>query len=65
MCKQARKHVTVARDFNKSRRELYQVFFSMQAKASKEIHAILREALACFLPRRAKDLSVPLSVIPG
>jgi len=28
----------------------------------KEIHAILREILACFLPGRAKDLSAPLYV---
>jgi len=35
------------------------VFF-MQGKAPKEIHAILAETLACFLPDRAKDLSAPL-----
>ena len=29
-------------------------------KAPKEIHAILTETLACFLPGRAKDLSAPL-----
>ena len=27
----------------------------------KEIHAILTETLACFLPGRAKDLSAPHS----
>ena len=32
----------------------------MQGKAQKEIHAILTETLACFLPGRAKDLSAPL-----
>ena len=32
----------------------------VQGKAPKEIHAILTEALACFLPGRAKDLSAPL-----
>jgi len=32
-------------------------FFFLQGKASKEIHAILTETLACFLPCRAKDLS--------
>jgi len=32
----------------------------MQGKAPKEIHAILTETLACFLPVRAKDLSAPL-----
>ena len=31
-----------------------------QGKAPKEIHAILTETLACFLPRRAKDLSPPM-----
>jgi len=35
-------------------------FFSLQGKAPKEIHAILTETLACFLPGRAKDLSAPL-----
>jgi len=29
----------------------------------KEIHAILTETLACFLPGRAKDLSAPLYYI--
>jgi len=31
-----------------------------QGKASKEIHAILTETLASFLPVRAKDLPAPL-----
>ena len=35
-------------------------FFPLQDKAPKEIHAILTETLACFLPGRAKDLSAPL-----
>jgi len=35
-------------------------FFPLQGKAPKEIHAILTETLACFLPGRAKDLSAPL-----
>jgi len=35
-------------------------FFFLQGKASKGIHAILTETLACFLPGRAKDLSAPL-----
>jgi len=44
-----------------SRRELsLSIFFFLQDKASKEIHAILTEKLACFLPGRAKDLSAPL-----
>ena len=33
---------------------------STKGKAPKEIHAILTETLACFLPSRAKDLSAPL-----
>jgi len=32
----------------------------MQGKAPEEIHAILTERLACFLPGRANDLSAPL-----
>jgi len=32
----------------------------LQGKAPKEIHAILTETLACFLPDGAKDLSAPL-----
>ena len=42
-----------------SRRELSSSLF-LQGKAPKEIHAILTETLACFLPGRAKDLSAPL-----
>jgi len=39
-----------------SRRELSAgIFFHLQGKAPKEIHAILMEKLACFLPGRAKD----------
>ena len=37
-------------------------FFFLQGKAPKEIHAILTETLACFLPDRAKDLSAPLTI---
>ena len=33
---------------------------SPQGKAPKEIHVILTETLACFVPSRAKDLSAPL-----
>ena len=36
----------------------HQVYFF--CKAPKEIHAILTETLACFLPGLAKDLSAPL-----
>jgi hypothetical protein len=46
------------------RRELSSSFyFSLHDKAPKEIHAILTEILACFLPDRAKDLSAPLYYI--
>jgi hypothetical protein len=44
------------------RRELSSSFFILQGKAPKEIHAILTETLACFLPGRAKDLSALLYV---
>jgi len=40
--------------------ELSSGFFFLQDKAPKEIHAILTETLACFLPGQAKDLSAPL-----
>jgi hypothetical protein len=44
-----------------SRRDLSSLlFFFLQGKAPKDIRAILSETLACFLPGRAKDLSVPL-----
>jgi len=39
-----------------SRREL-SLFLFLQGKKPKEIHAILTETLASFLPGRAKDLS--------
>ena len=45
-----------------SRRELLSSFFFLQGKAPKEIHAILKGILACFLPGRAKDLSPPLQM---
>jgi len=35
-------------------------FFPLQDKAPNEIHAILTEKLACFLPGLAKDLSASL-----
>ena len=38
-------------------------FFFLQEKAPKEIHAILTETSACFLPCRVKDLSAPLYYI--
>jgi len=60
--KQARKHVRDARDFNniETRAIIKFFFFFLQGKAPKEIHAILTETLARFLPGRAKDLSAPL-----
>jgi len=43
-----------------SRRELPLSIFSLLVEAPKEIHAILKETLSCFLLGRAKDLSTPL-----
>ena len=57
--KQARKHIRDARDFNNIETRSVIKFFFLQGKAQKETHAILTEALACFLPGRAKDLSAP------
>ena len=56
--KQAWKHVSDACDFNNVKTRAVIKFFFLQGKAPKEIHAILTETLACFLPGRAKDLSV-------
>ena len=59
--KQARKDVRDARDFNNiETRAVIKFFFFLKSKAPKDIHAILSETLACFLPGRAKDLSAPL-----
>ena len=58
--KQSRKHVRDASDFNKTETRPFIKFIFLQGKAPKEIHAILTETLACFLPGRAKDLSAPL-----
>jgi len=57
--KQARKHVRRRARFQQHRdASCHQVFFfARQGKAPKEIHAILTETLACFLPGRAKYLS--------
>ena len=58
--KQARKHVRDARDFNNIEMQgVIKIFFFLQSKKPKEIHAILTETLACFLPGRAKELSAP------
>ena len=58
--KQARKHVRRRERFQQHRDASYQVFSVLQYKAPKEIHAILTETLACFLPGRTKDLPAPL-----
>jgi len=59
--KQARKHVGDARDFNNiETRAVIKFFFPLQGKSPEEIHAILTETLASFLPSPAKDLSAPL-----
>ena len=57
---QARKHVRDARDFNNIETRAVIKFVFLQGKAPKEIHAILTETLACFLPGRIKDFSAPL-----
>ena len=49
-----------ARDFNNIETRAVIKLFVLQDKAPKEIHAILREIVACFLPGHAKDLSAPL-----
>ena len=54
--KQAQKHGRDAHDFkNIETRAVIKVFF-LQGKAPKEIHTILTETLACFIPGRAKGL---------
>jgi len=58
--KQTRKHVRDARDFNNFERRAVINFFFLQVKATKEIHIIMTETLACFLPDQAKNLSAPL-----
>ena len=61
--KQAQKHVRDARDFSNIEARAvikFSFFFFVQGRALKEIHTIFTEALTCFLPGRAKDLSAPL-----
>ena len=58
--KQPRKRVRDARDFNNIESRAVIKLLFLQGKAPKEIHAILKETLACFVPGRAKDLSAPL-----
>jgi len=57
---QARKHVRDAGEFNKIETRDVIKFLFLQGKAPKEIHDILTETLAFFLPGRAKNLSAPL-----
>ena len=61
--KQAGKYVRDARDFSNIKTRAVIKFFFLQGKAPKEIHAILTQTLACFLPGSAKDLSAPLYYI--
>jgi len=49
-----------ARDFNNIETRAVNKFFFLLGKAPKEIHVIMRETVACFLPVRAKHLSAPL-----
>jgi len=58
--KHARKHIRDARYFNKIETRVVIKFLFLQGKAPKEIHGILTEILASFLPGRAKDLSATL-----
>jgi len=48
------------RDFNNIETRAVIKLLFLQGKARKEIHAILAETLARFLPGGAKDLSAPL-----
>ena len=57
--KQARKNVRDASDFNKIETRAVIKFLFLHGKVPREIHAILTETLACFLPGRAKNLSAP------
>ena len=56
-----RKHVRRRARFQQHEDVSCQVFFFLQGKAPKEIHAILRETLAHFLPGRDKDLRHPVN----
>ena len=61
--KQAQKHVRDARDFNNIEMRAVIKLFFLQGKAPKEIHAILTETLACFLPGQVKDFSASLYIL--
>jgi len=57
--KQAQKHVRYTYDFNNIKTwAVIKFFFFLQGNVPKEIHAILTEILACFLPGQAKDNSL-------
>jgi len=58
--KESRKHVRDERDFNNIETRAVIKLFFLKGKAPKEIHAILKDTLACFLPGRGKDLSALL-----
>ena len=58
--KQAGSISSDTRDFNNIETRAVNRSFFLQSKTPKEIHAVLTETLACFLPGRAKDLSAPL-----
>ena len=58
--KHAREQIRDSRDFNNMEMQAVVKSVFPQGKALKEIHAILTETLACFLPGWAKDLSAPL-----
>ena len=63
--KQAGKQVRGRARFQQHRdASCYQVFFLffLQGTGPREIHAILTETVACFLPDRAKDLSAHVYV---
>jgi len=50
------------RDFNNIEARAVMKFFFPARQGAEEIHGILSETLACFLPSRAKDLSTPLYI---
>jgi len=49
-----------AREFNNIETRAVVKTIFLQSKAPKEIHAILKETLACVLPGRDKDLSATM-----
>ena len=61
--KQTPKNFRDALDFNNIETRAVIKFFFQQGKVPTEIHAILTEILACFLPDRAKDSSAPQYLI--